>query len=278
MKKNTLIAGLLLCLVLFSVLKLKTDAIPRNIQPGSSIIYIPSGKHLQYAALGFNTLLADLIYIWSIQYFSDEGVDNRFEHLEHVYSIIADLDPHYLDPYQIGAMIAIYDVRDFDAAFNILEMGLENNPHEWIFPWQAGHYAQMNLKDYELAQKYYRKAMEIEDSPEMAKRLFANAMFKTGNYEDAWNNWLDIYRHAESERIKKIASNHLYRTKAAMDIEKLEKALQEYKNQYGRYPDRLARLVQTGLIGTIPHDLDGREYAYNQKTGEVSTQVSPWKR
>lgn len=278
MKKNVLIAGLVLSLVLFSVLKLKTDAIPRNTQPGSSIIYIPSGKYLQYATFGFDTLLADLIYIWSIQYFSDEGVDKRFDHLEHVYAIIADLDPHYLDPYQIGAMIAIYDARDYEAAFDILDMGFEKNPHEWIFPWQAGHYAQMNLKDYELAQEYYRKAMQIDDAPDMAKRLFANAMFRTGDYEDAWNNWLDIYQNAETERIKKIASNHLYRTKAAMDITKLGEALQEYKKQFGRFPDQLTRLVQTNLIEAVPRDLDGREYQYNPETGEVSTQVSPWER
>jgi tetratricopeptide (TPR) repeat protein len=278
MKKNILISGLVLSLLLLAVLKLKTDTIPRNIQPGSSIIYIPSGQYLQYAAFGFDTLLADLIYIWSIQYFSDKNVDNRFDHLEHVYSIIADLDPHYLDPYQIGAMIAVYDARDFEAAFHILDMGLSNNPKEWIFPWEAGHYAQMNLKDFALAQKYYRKAMQIEDAPEMVKRLFANAMFKTGNYENAWNNWLNIYQNAESERIKKIASNHLYRVKAAMDIQKMDNALQEYKQKYGRYPDRLDQLVQSGLLDDIPLDLDGREYTYNSNTGELSTQVSPWER
>jgi tetratricopeptide (TPR) repeat protein len=278
MHKSVLITGLVLSLIMFSGLKLKTDAVPRNTQPGSSIIYIPSGQYLQYAALGFDTLLADLIYIWSIQYFSDEGVDKRFEHLEHVYSIIADLDPHYLDPYQIGAMMAIYDARDYEAAFDILDMGLKNNPDEWIFPWEAGHYAQMNLKDYELAQQYYRKAMQIDGAPKMTERLFANAQFRTGNYEDAWNNWLDIYQNAESERIKTIAANHLYRTKAAMDIQKLEEALQQYREDYGRYPDRLARLIQAGLIDSIPQDMDGRDYRYNPETGKATTQVSPWER
>lgn len=278
MKKSVFIWGMVLCIGLFSLLKLKTDAVPRNTQPGSSIIYIPSGQYLQYAALGYNTLLADLIYIWSIQYFSDKAVDDRFDHLEHVYSIIAELDPRYLDPYQIGAMIAVYDAGDYEAAFSILDLGLKNNPKEWLFPWQAGHYAQMNLKDYSLAQKYYRKAMEVEDAPEMARRLFANAVFKTGDYQEAWNNWMDIYQNAESERVKNIASNHLYRTKAAMDIQKLEGLLEEYKRAYGYYPDKLGRLVQDGWIDSLPMDLDGREYVYDRRTGKVTTQVSPWER
>ena len=278
MRKIVLVTGLILSLGLFSLLKLRTDEIPRNTQPGSSIIYLPSGKYLKYATLGYDTFFADLIYIWSIQYFSDKAVDNRFDHLEHVYSIIAELDPHYLDPYQIGALIAVYDARDFDAAFTILDMGLKNNPGEWIFPWQAGHYAQINLKNYQLAKKYYRKALNIEGAPDMTERLIANALYETGDYQTAWENWMEIYQNSESERIKNIASNHLYRTKAAMDIQKLEKALKEYKKTYGRFPDKLERLVQAGLADMIPKDLDGREYDYDPQTGEVRTPVSPWKR
>ena len=116
--------------------------------------------------------MADLIYLWSIQYFSNQAVWNRFEHLVHVISIIAELDPQYLDPYEIGALIAVHEARDLSMAYTILDLGLKNNPEQWIFPLQAGHYAQMYAKDFKTAQKYYEKTMEIPGAPAIAKRLF----------------------------------------------------------------------------------------------------------
>jgi len=63
----------------------------------------------------------------------------------------------------------------------------------WIFPLQAGHIAQMNLKDYELAREYYRKAMEIPGAPSIAKRLYASSAYKTMDYQEAWATWLEVY-------------------------------------------------------------------------------------
>jgi len=278
MKKQILVGLLIINCGLFMGLKLITDQIPREKVPGASIIYIPSGKYLKYASFGYSTLLADFVYIWSIQYFSNTSVPERFQYLTHVYSIISELDPRYLDPYQVGALIAIYDAREFDTAMEILSQGLKKNPEQWIFPWQAGHYAQMILKDYELAKKYYQKAMEIEGAPPITKRLYSNAIYELGDYETAWKNWLEIYKNTDDERVKKIASNHLYRTKAAMDIQKIKHALKKYKDKFGQFPEKLDSLVSQGFLDGIPQDLDGQDYVYDRETGEITTAVIPWKR
>ncbi len=278
MQKKVLALLLIISCGMFMGLKVITDKIHRKTVPGASIIYIPSGKYLKYASFGHQSLLADLIYIWAIQYFSNYSVPERFQYLTHVFSIISELDPGYLDPYQIGALIAIYDARDFDTAIEILEIGLKKNPEQWIFPWQAGHYAQILLKDFELAKKYYKTAMEIEGSPSIIKRLYSNAVYQLGDYHTAWENWLEIYNSSDDERVKKIASNHLYRTKAAMDIQKITGALKEYQNKFNRLPEKLADLVSSGFLESVPQDLDGQDYIYDSDTGEVKTAVIPWKR
>jgi len=278
MQKKVLAVLLIISCGMFMGLKVTIDKIPRKTVPGASIIYIPSGKYLKYACFGHSSLLADLIYIWAIQYFSNYSVPERFQYLTHVFSIISELDSGYLDPYQIGALIAIYDARDFDTAMDILEIGLKKNPEQWIFPWQAGHYAQMLLKDFELAKKYYQTAMEIEGSPPILKRLYANAVYELGDYHTAWENWLEIYNSSDDERVKKIASNHLYRTKAAMDIQKIKDALKEYQGKFNRFPEKLTDLVTSGFIESVPQDLDGQDYVYESDTGEVKTAVIPWKR
>lgn len=278
MKKATILLILLVSLALFAGLKLKTDAVARYKVPGSSIIYIPSGKSLKYVTFGYNSLAADLVYLWAIQYFSDQTIWERFDYLDHIFSVIAELDPQYLDPYEIGALIAVHDAKDLDLAFGILDRGLEKNPTQWIFPLQAGHFAQMIAKNFEVAQKYYKKTMEIEGAPDIAHRLYANTAFRTYDYKTAWKNWLEIYETATDERVIKIASNHLYRTKAAMDFETLKSAIELYKNKYGRAPDDFRQLVSEGLITAIPKDLDGEDYLYDPETEIITTRISPWKR
>jgi len=278
MRKSLVILILFLSLISFMGLKLQLDGQHREKVAGSSIIYIPTGKYLKYATLGYSSVAADIIYLWAIQYFSTTEIENRFEYLDHIFNIISELDPHYLDPYEIGAIIAVYEAGDFDLAFKILDKGLANNPDEWLFPFEAGHYAQRFLKDYSLAKEYYRKAMDIPGAPAQTRRLFANALFETMDFQTAWAIWMEIYQTATDERTKKIASNHLYRVKAAVDTENLAEAVGRYRSRFGRLPLSLEQLIATGIVTQLPRDLDGKDYVYDPETGTVRSPTIPWKR
>jgi tetratricopeptide (TPR) repeat protein len=258
-------------------LKTAVDRIPRQKIPGASIIYIPSGKFLKYATLGYSSLAADLIYLWAIQYYSTYTVVDRFQNLEHIFSIIAELDPRYTDPYEVGALIAAYEARDLDLAFKILDLGLAKNPGQWLFPFEAGHYAQM-AKDYETAKRYYEKAMKIPGAPEIVKRLYGAASFKTMDLKTAWEMWLEVRDTATDDRTRKIADNHLYQVKSAADIGGIQAALARFRERYGRLPAELAELVRTRLLPALPLDLDGRDYLYDPQKGGVSPPSIWWKR
>jgi len=275
------VAGLLVLLLALgglAGLKARAGRINRAKVPGGSIIYLPSGKFLRYAAFGYTNLAADLIYLWAIQYFSNTAVSGRFRYVDHVFAIIAELDPRFIDPYEIGALIAIADAGDPETAFTILDRGLAKNPEQWLFPFEAGHLAQLSLKDFKRAQAYYQKVMDIPGSPEIAKRLYANAAFKQSDYKTAWESWLEIYRTAKDERTRKFAENHLYQVKAMVDVNALAEAVTKYKDAAGRFPDDLSELVRAGLAGSIPKDYDGGDYVYDPKTGIVKSPKSPWKR
>jgi hypothetical protein len=142
----------------------------------------------------------------------------------------------------------------------------------------AGHYAQRFIEDYKIAQDYYKKAMEIEGAPAQTRRLYANAVFMTNDYQTAWKQWSEIYNTAEDERTKKIASNHLYQTKAAIDIQAISLAIEKFKEKYSRNPMDLSQLVKAGFLDSLPKDLDGKDYLYDSQTGEVKAPTIPWKR
>ena len=273
-----LVLFLILTCGIFMNLKIVTDRILRKKIPGSSIIYLPKGEYLKYATFGYSSFLADLVYIWAIQYYSDYDIPDRFLYLDHIFSIIAELDPHYFDPIDLGAFIAAYEAQDLDLALKILDMGLEKNPKEWFFPYMAAHYLQFMRKDHERAQEYYKITMSIEGYPPIVRRLYADAIFKAMDYERAWQTWLEIYNTAEDERTKRVASNHLYNIKATMDTDTLKDVIVQYKEKYGRYPADLSRLVSAGFLDSIPRDMDDKEYMYDSQTGEVKPPTIPWKR
>ncbi|MCX6575980.1 MAG: hypothetical protein NTV82_06260 [Candidatus Aminicenantes bacterium] len=279
MRKNlSLILILCLSCLLFMGLKLEIDKVSRQKIPGSSIIYIPSGDYLKMATFGFSSLMADIVYIWAIQYFGNTAIPDKFDHFVHIFSIISELDPRYIDPYEVGALIALYDTKDVALSIKLLDMGFAKNPDLWIFPLEAGHYAQLYKKDFPLAREYYKKAMDIPGAPDIVKRLYANAAFKVMDIKTAWETWLEVYETAKEERVKKIASNHLYNIKATVDIRGLRSVLEKYRAKYGRYPDKLSGIVAAGLLPFIPKDYDNKDYVYDPKTGDVKTAVIPWKR
>ncbi|MBN2199080.1 MAG: hypothetical protein JW747_04450 [Candidatus Aminicenantes bacterium] len=261
-----------------AALKLRSEEIVRRESPGSSLRFLPSGRTLKAVSLGYSSLLADVIYIWAIQYYSDPSIDDRFSRLDHIFGVISDLDPKYSEPYLIGALIAAYEARDPGLALKVLDGAMEKNPDDWIYPFEAGHYAQMMMKDFPLAQDYYRRAMELPGAPDIAKRLYANALFRSEDFGSAWETWLEVYRTAPDERIRKIASNHLYQVKAALDIRRIDEAVARFRDRFGRPPLSLEQLVRAGLLETLPRDLDDTPYVYDPETGETTTAVIPWKR
>jgi hypothetical protein len=277
-RKVSLGLVLVLLALLFMGLKIKIEQIPRRRIPGSSIIYIPSGKYLKMATFGYSSLLADIIYIWAIQYYGNYAIQDRFTYLTHIFSIISELDPRWVDPYEVGALIAFFDFQDVSLALKILDMGFAKNPDQWIFPLEAGHYAQLYKKDFVLARDYYKKTMAVKGAPDIAKRLYAEAAYKLSDLKTSWETWLEVYQTASDPQIKKIASNHLYEVKAAGDFAVLKSALEKYKERFGRNPAELGRLVRAGFLASLPQDLDGKDYLYDPQTGEIKTQVIPWKR
>ncbi|MFQ6083324.1 MAG: hypothetical protein ACE5WD_08190 [Candidatus Aminicenantia bacterium] len=269
---------LILFFVLSILLQIKIEKNPRRKIPGSSIIYLPSGRYLKFITFGYNSFLADIIYLWAIQYYSDYSIADRFNYLEHIFSIISELDPRYLDPYRIGALIAWYEAKQIDLALKLLDIGIKKNPDQWILPLEAGHYAQIFKKDYKLARYYFGLTKKIEGAPPIAERLYANAAFKAMDLKTAYQSWLEIYQTTQNERIKKIAFNHLYQTKATIDILLIKKAITQYERIYNRKPMNLDQLKKAGILNQIPKDLDGKDYLYDFKTGEVKPPTLPWKR
>ncbi len=235
----------------------------------TQMMYLPSGKYLKPASFGYYGLLADFIYIWSIQYYSDPVFHPHIEYLKHTYDIITELDPQYLDAYQTGALFMFYEGRNPEAGLKLLDKGLQKNPKEWILPTDAGFYCMMILKDKHQAAEYFQKADNIPGAPTLVKRMRAGLNFQMGQTLYALELWKEVYKTAERPSIKQTAFQHVHDLQVLLDLESLRNAIEIYQHQYHQLPLHLQQLVSAGILNAVPIDPESDPYQYDPRTGKV---------
>ena len=240
---------------------------------------LPKGKTLKILSFGYQNFVADMLFIWSIQFYSDYNILNSYDYIEHVYDVITDLNPKYREPYFIGALIMAYEAKKPESSIRLLEKASKNMPKEWIFYYEAAYYALKFLNDKDLAEELFSKAAEKPGAPSFIKRKIAHIIFMKNDLKTAFAMWLEIYKKAKTQVEKDAGYKHLYEIKAEMDMNLLEKKIEEYRKLYGRNPSSLHELVRKGLIREVPKDFAGDEYIYDSRTGKVkSKQRYKWKR
>src|SRR5882672_209299 len=185
-------------LLLLSVLVQSRIEAATAARPGSHpLLYLPSGKYLHFVALGFDGLLADVIYLWSIQYYGNYQIQDRYSYLEHIYGdVISELDPHYLDPYLIGSLIMNSEARQPEMALRLLDKGIARNPDRWILAFEAGFLCYSDLKDYSRAASYFEKALKAPDVHPLVRRLYAEMYSRAGDVRTSLREWSEIERTA----------------------------------------------------------------------------------
>jgi tetratricopeptide (TPR) repeat protein len=241
-------------------------------QAGSHLLYLPSGKYLRAIAPGYPEVLADLIYMWSIQYYSEFDRRERYEYLEHIYAnVITELDPRYTDPYLIGAMIMAMEAKDVEMALRLLDKGIEANPDDWLMPFEAGFYCYDSLHDYPRAARYFERSARIPGAHPLVRRLHAEMFNKMGDKATSLRYWREIFVSATDDHIRSVAYRHAHDLKIQVDLETIRKALAIHLEHYGVHPGSLQALVAAGIIDRVPLQPGGGPYLYNRNTGLVRT-------
>lgn len=278
--KGRLLALLVLTgLLLAAGMQQRYDSTVNYFSERSAFLSLPAGKTLRILSFGYRNLAADLLFIWSIQFYSSYNILNRFDFIERVYDTITDITPEYKEPYIIGSLIMAHEAEDVPMALRLLDKGSRLNPDEWIFDHDAGFYCYKYLKDYTKAEEYYNRAAAKPDAPVFIKRMKAHLVYLRDDPALAARMWLDIYRNAEDTLTRNSAFNHLYQIKAEADLPLLREQIAEYRRRTRRPPTALADLARAGLLREVPRDFAGDDYIYDAADGTVTAQrIFRWKK
>ena len=148
-----------------------------------------------------------MIYLWSIQFYGgySDRMD-RFGYLNHIYGqVITGLDPRYVDPYLVGALILVVEKKDVKAALELLDQGIAANPDAWLMPYEAGFWAYDTAHDFDRAAEYFRRTLEIPGAPASTRRLHAGMLEKKGDKATSLLLWSGILEDAGEDRVRATA-------------------------------------------------------------------------
>lgn len=275
MKKVIIILILLAFSLVVIVIHFDLNELRQNLPDDYKSYYIPPSPFVKIASLGNRLTAADLLFIWSIQYYDFYKSDVRTQYLKHTMDVITDLDEHFTVAYILGA-IFFFAEKDFPDLYTLLDKGIDKNPKDWMLPWDAGTYAFFSEKNYQKSTQYFQIALKRNPNMTILKKLVANSLKYASSYEKSLEYWYEILnqygkgRDPVSQRYEIVAKKNIHDLKIKIDLRNLKNGIDKFNEIYGFYPPNLQFLIKKKILDQIPIDPEGKPYIYKSASGEVA--------
>ena len=234
------------------------------------ILYLPSGKYMKLISFGYPEFTADLLYLWSIQFYGDPSIVNRYKYLSNIFNSITDINPKLVDAYRMACLIAYYEMQgNIKIIMHFTDKGITHNPKNWQIPIDGGYYAAM-VHLHDASKRYFLIASGIPGAPAWTKRWVAEENYRLGDKKQAIKFWKEALETAKQDFEKQICKGHIHDITVEIEIDALNEAIEEFSTFYFRLPHSMEELVKVGLLQQIPVDPEGKPFYYDPLTGKVT--------
>jgi hypothetical protein len=148
--------------------------LPRNSWREDGKMLVPRPEAVRWAALGFDSLLADYYWLRVVQV-----VGRSLRPVEQapligeITRVVVALDPWVDHPYRFAAMWMSDDPRTLASANRILERGIAYHPRDWRNRFYLSFNHFYNLGDAESAARELERAVGLPGAPRYLGRLRA---------------------------------------------------------------------------------------------------------
>ena len=247
-----------------------TEGAPR------SLMYLPDGEILKLASLGYEHVVADLVWLRVIQVFGARHVtQDDYNWVYRALDVTTTLDPQFVEAYLAGGLVLTVIADHVDQSNRILKKGIEANVKDWKIPFFLGFNYFNFLRDYETAAIYIEMATKIPGHPPWLPLLAARLHVQAQDPQVALEFLGRIYDDTSDSGLKAKLETRMKEVIIEQDLMALERAIDTYRSQYGALPESLERLAETGMIRGIRPDPFGEAYAFDPLTGEVTSRSRP---
>jgi len=253
-------------------------------EPATPLLWITDTRWVQRAALGFDSLAADIYWMRAVVYFGQQRlsarVDKNYDLLYPLLSLVTTLDPRFTVAYRFGALFLIEPPPGGpnrpDQAIALLEHGVANTPERWEYLHDIGFVHAWSRRDYPTAASWFERASQVPGAPLWLKSTAAAMSVRGGDRATARQLWQDVRDHTDLDWFKESADWHLAQFDALDAIDELNQIVWRYQASTGRMPQSWEELVTAGVLRSVPLDPAGVAYALDLANQDVRlAQQSP---
>jgi len=240
------------------------------------LMFLPDAEYLHLASMGYRELVADVLWLQSIQVMGERKVSAAAGRwLYRAFDIITTLDPNFVRAYEAGGLALTTLVVLPEESNQLLLKGVEHNPAEWKLLFYLGINHYFELSDDAKAAEYMAQASRVPGAPSGLVPIAANLFASAKSPQQAVDILATAYQNTSDENAKTLLELRLKIMVTERDLVMLEKAIDQYKISQGRLPGQLGDLVASGLLLALPHEPAGGPYVYDATTGAVSSSEFP---
>jgi hypothetical protein len=187
-------------------------------------LYYPEGRYLREVTIGYREVMADFLWFQTVQYY---GAYRKGDHDLHYFRGLVDavttLDPHFIEAYYFGSLVASMDQGQIPAAIDLLKRGILANPDNWLLPFQIGFTHYILRQDYERAATWFHLAAQAPDATDFARRFAAYAKQRAGNLAGSIALWRNLYETTHNPAMQDLALQMIAKCEAMMESSAEEK-------------------------------------------------------
>jgi hypothetical protein len=234
----------------------------------ADLVYLPDAKLLRPLVLGYDAVLADVIWFRTINYFGAhyEG-DHLYPWLAAMCDLVTDLDPRAEHVYRFGGLLLPWEAGQVDAGIRLLEKGIAVFPESWTLHYYLGVVRYLFKHDFAGATEAIDRAATLPDAPPAVVRFATLLDARRYGPETTIAILGQMREQATSDETRAILDQSILDARVAWDLERLTALIQAYRAREGRVPRDLGELVAAGMLNGVPPDLYGGVYEIDPVTG-----------
>ena len=239
-------------------------------------LYLWSGDQIRRLAPGYSSVLADLYWLRTVQYYGRQAAFEKgreYPLLGPLLDITVTLDPRMEIAYRYGAIFLSETPpggagRPQDGTA-LLERGVAAQPENWHLRQDLGFYHFLFLHDSRKAAEVLDQASELPDAPFWLRSLAADVLLKGGDRTTSRRIWEKLYSQSEGS-IRDNSRLQLAILDALDESDRLSEVVARFASRMGHPPQSLMDLVSAGFLRAPPVDSTGVPFEYDPTTGRVS--------
>ena len=213
---------------------------------------LPPVSILRASTFGYNELAADLVWVRTINYFTDQLFRSKeMVHIKKYLDTIIALDSQFKEIYIYGPSMLLslrglkYTNREVMSAIEILKQAVEAFPEDWSFPKMLGSYYLFELKGKDTAEKdsfsrqgaeWIRRAALLGAKEPWLTSLAAKVLSQQGQRELAIRHLQEMYMTTQNDKVRQEIRMRLMALKEEQLASDLSQAGNQFVDRFNKSP------------------------------------------